>query len=153
MAQPIAFTDTSGRFQLPFLFAGQAQKEFFVNEAHALTDMLLHTTILGELAGPPSESVDGDIWLVASGAIGEWACHDGDLAGRQAGLWKFITPRDGMRIFDSSIGQFALHSGGWVRAAPPTIPATGQTVDSELRDAFDQLIEALRNAGIFPVTE
>lgn len=153
MTQPISFTDSSPRFSLPFLFAGQAQKEFFVNEAHALTDILLHTAVNGEAASPPTESVDGDIWIVAESATGSWAGHDGQLAGLQAGIWKFAVPTDGMRIFDKATGQFALHLGEWTRVTAPTVPISGQTVDSELRVAFDQLIEALRNAGIFPATE
>ncbi len=153
MAQPIEFTDSSGRFLLPFLFAGQTQKEFFVNEAHALTDILLHTATQGERAAPPTESLDGDIWLVADGATGEWVGHEGELAGLQAGVWRFVEPKDGMRIFDNSSGQFSVYSNGWIRPTTPTAPTAGQTVDVELRAAFDQLIEALRNAGIFPVTE
>lgn len=151
MTQPIEFTDSSARFNLPFLFAGQAQKEFFVNEAHALADMLLHTAVNGEIADPPSDSSDGDIWIVATNATGIWSGREGQLAGLQAGVWKFVVPNDGMRIFDQTTGQFVVHSGGWIRSVPPTAPDTGQTVDSELRVAFGQLIEALRNAGIFPV--
>lgn len=153
MTQPIEFTDSSGRFRLPFLFAGQSQKEFFVNEAHALADILLHTAILGEQAAPPTESVDGDNWLVADSAAGDWAGHDGALAGMQAGVWKFVTPKDGMRLFDNSTGQFITYSNGWIRPTTPTVPTAGHTVDVELRAALEQLIEALRNAGIFPVTE
>lgn len=153
MTQPIEFTNSSPRFKLPFLFAGQAQKEFFVNEAHALADILLHTCVKGEAPSPPSESVDGDIWIVAPAATDEWEGRDGQLAGLQAGAWKFAAPSAGMRIFDQATGQFIVNLGGWIRAEPPTNPDSGQTVDSELRTAFAQLIEALRNAGIFAVPE
>ena len=132
MTQPIEFTDSSGRFHLPFLFAGQAQKEFFVNEAHALTDILLHTAVLGEQLEPPSGSVDGDVWLVADSAIGEWAGHDGELAGMQGGVWKFVPPADGMRVFDSSAMQFIVYSNGWTRPTTPTDPP--RVVEADIID-------------------
>lgn len=153
MTDPIAFTDSSARFKLPFLFAGQAQKEFFVNEAHALTDMLLHTAVIGERASPPSESADGDIWIVANGADGQWAGYDNYLAGQQGGVWKFIPPVVGMRVFDQSSGQFTVYSDSWIRPNAPVTPDSGATVDSDMRAAFGLLIQALRNAGIFSATE
>ena len=38
MTTPINFTTTTGRFNLPLLFAAQAQKEVYVNEALAIVD-------------------------------------------------------------------------------------------------------------------
>lgn len=135
------------------MLAGQAQKEFFVNEAHALTDILLHTAVIGERASPPSESADGDIWIVANGADGQWAGYDNYLAGQQGGVWKFIPPVVGMRVFDQSSGQFTVYSDSWIRPNAPVTPDSGATVDSDMRAAFGLLIQALRNAGIFSATE
>ncbi len=42
MSDPVQFEGATPRFALPLLFAGQAQKEFFVNEALLRADMVLH---------------------------------------------------------------------------------------------------------------
>lgn len=73
MSDPFLFDSTTPRFGLPLLFAGQAQKEAFVNEAHALADALIHCAVEGEATAPPGAPVDGTSWLVGSPATGD--CH------------------------------------------------------------------------------
>ena len=152
MTDPLSFTPSTPRFALPLLFAGQSQKEVFVNEAHALIDALLHPACEAELAAPPADPQDGQAWLVAEGAAGEWAGQDGKLAARAAGNWLFASPRDGMRLFDRSTGQTLLYEGGWRRPAAPVVPTAGAVVDAEARDAIANLIAALIEGGIFPAT-
>src|SRR6187431_3252474 len=105
MPDPIAFTSASPRFGLPLLFAGQAQKEFFVNEAHALADALLHPAIQGEANTPPATPAEGDTWLVGGAPTGAWTDHPGKLASFQAGAWIYAAPRDGMKVLEIPTGQ------------------------------------------------
>lgn len=149
MSDPISFTSATPRFALPLLFAGQSQKEFYVNEAHALTDALLHAACEGEAVDPPATPTEGDAWLVAAGATGDWAGEDGKLASRQAGNWLYAAPTDGMRLFDRSTGQMLLYRNGWQRPAPPASPSGGAIIDAEARAAIADLISALASAGIF----
>ena len=150
MTDPISFTSTTPRYGLPLLFAGQSQKEFYVNEAHALTDALLHPACEGEASDPPPTPSEGETWLVAAGATGDWAGADGKIASRQSGNWLFSTPGDGMRLLDRSTGQMLLYRGGWQRPSVPAAPTGGTTVDAEARAVVADLITALASAGIFP---
>jgi hypothetical protein len=149
MTDPLSYPAVTPRHALPLLFPGQAQKEAFVNAAHALADSLLHPAIEGEAAAPPASPDDGECWLVAAGASGEFAGKEGQLACRQAGVWLFAAPVTGMRAFDRSSGQHVLFADGWRRETPPAPVTGGATVDSEARAALDALVAALRRCGIF----
>ena len=150
MSEPFAFDSLTPRMALPLLFAAQAQKEFFHNEALARIDALLHAAIEGEENCPPSEAVEGQCWLVGSQPSGAWKGCSGSLAIRQSGQWLFATPVDGMRIFDKGVGQFIVFSGTWQKPASIEEPSCGLYVDSEARAAIGALITALRASGILP---
>jgi len=136
MSDPILFDSASPRFGLPLLFAGQAQKEAFVNEAHALTDALLHCAIEGEATAPPATPVEGTNWLIGAPATGAWAGREGKLACRQAGNWLFVNPQDGMRIVDRSTGQERRYLASWLAPVAPAEPFGGSVVDAEAREAI-----------------
>jgi hypothetical protein len=128
--------------------AAQAQKEFFVNEAHALADMLLHAAVAGEADDPPAAPADGECWLVGTSPTGDWAGHAGELAGCQSGSWLFAQPVEGMRVVDTALGRQRIYLGGWQDATAVPVPAGGTTVDSEARTAIAGLIAALVANGI-----
>lgn len=149
MPDPIAFTSASPRYGLPLLFSGQAQREFFVNEAHALADALLHPAIEGTTDTPPTTPEDGECWLVGDTPSGAWADHAGHLAAWQVGTWVFAVPRDGLSLLDRSTGQTIRFLGDWQRPATPATPSGGTTVDSEARTAIANLVAALVTGGFF----
>lgn len=148
MSDPIHFTSASPRFALPLLFAGQAQKEFFVNEALCRTDALLHPAVEGEADEPPATPEDGESWLIGADPVGAWSGRAGHFASFQAGSWVFAAPRDGMRVLDRSTGQHILYRGGWLRPAAPAAPEGGATIDGEARAAISALLAALVAGGI-----
>ena len=150
MPDPITFDSTSPRFALPLLFAGQAQKEAFVNEAHARTDALMHCAIEGEAAAPPTTPIEGTNWLVAASPTGTWAGQAGKIACRQAGNWLFIEPRDGMVLLNRANGQQRRYFASWLAPTVPAGPSGGSTIDAEARTAIAALVAALRTAGVFP---
>lgn len=150
MTTPIAFESATPRFGLPLLFVGQAQKEVFVNEAHVLTDALLHCAVAGEASAPPASPADGECWLVAADPSGAWAGHSGKIACHHAGNWLFVAPRDGMRVLNRTTGQDRRHHGTWLAPEAPPAPTGGTVVDTEARSAIMTLVSRLRDAGIFP---
>ncbi len=162
-------TDMSDRFALPYLSAGQAQKEVTHNEALAIIDMLLHARAeSAALAAPPGVVADGACWIVAAGGSGAWAGHDGDLACRTSGGWRFVAPRAGMRVAVADDGLTLVHDGaGWgvdpvqpdgfhlggeriigPRAGAVADPSGGGVIDSEARAALTQLLGILRDHGL-----
>lgn len=132
------------------MLAGQSQKEFFINNALARIDALLVPTVLGSLQNPPINAGEGDVYRVISGATGEWSGKDGQLALRIADSWEFASPTTGMRIFDEEVGKAIHFNTTWKEANAPASPSGGGFVDLEARAAIDGLIQALRNAGLFP---
>ena len=73
--------DQTARFALPLLAPGQAQKEWFHNEALQRADMLLCPVIEGPaVATPPANPTTGTCYLIAGGATGAWTGQDGSVA-------------------------------------------------------------------------
>ena len=149
MTMPNDFTSTTARHALPFLFPGQAQREFFVNESLARIDMLLHPSIKGEAASPPSDPVEGDCYVVASGGEGEWAGRDHQIAGWSGGSWTFAEPREGMVVRDLTTASSLVYTGTWTRPQAPAEPSGGSVIDAEARTAIGEVVAILRQFGLF----
>lgn len=147
MSEPL-FDSSTPRFSFPLLFAGQAQKEGFINEVTARLDALLFPIVEDVLAAPPAAALDGQSWIVGNDPTDAWAGRSGHIASRQAGNWLFAPPIFGMRVFDKSTGQNMYFRGTWVFAARPTTPVGGVTIDNESRAAISAIIAALVAAGI-----
>ncbi|QJR01488.1 DUF2793 domain-containing protein [Sphingobium yanoikuyae] len=161
--------ETSDRWALPLLHAGQAQKEIMHNEALARIDMLLHGVAeSADLAVPPTAPVAGQCWIVAAGASGAWAGRQEHVAGWTEGGWRFVAPRAGLRLAVTDRGHAMVHDGtAWrddavrsegfyvagqqiVGARQPAItgPTGGTTVDSESRGAIAAILAALQAHGL-----
>jgi hypothetical protein len=82
---------------LPLIEAAQAQKHVTHNEALVALDALAHLYLLDrDLAAPPVSPADGDAYLVASAASGDWAGQDGNIAYPIDGAWRFHAPFKGL---------------------------------------------------------
>jgi hypothetical protein len=162
-------TDLSHRYELPFIAAGQAQKEVTHNEAIALIDTLLHLSVVSmSMSAPPAGPLAGAAWIVGTSPTAEWAGHATDIASFGDGGWRFVTPVAGCLAWVADLGLFAVRTdGGWMSDAwparalriggadmlAPAAPAIlstagGTTVDTEARATILSILNVLRYMGL-----
>lgn len=114
--------DQTARLDLPLIVSGQALKHVTHNEALARLDLLVQPVVASaSLAIPPASPIEGEAFLVPSGASGTWAGHADEIAAWQAGDWTFCEPAPGWQVFDQTTGTLKVFAGG----AWTTIAATG----------------------------
>ncbi len=138
------------RFSLPLLAAGQAHKELFHNEALTLLDLLTDISVL-EISDDPAllTPAAGDCWLIGSSPLAEWEDYSDHIAGWSAGGWRFISPRESMRIFIANIGGLAVfRNGAWQVAEQVFSPAGGSVIDNEARTAIESILASLQTFGL-----
>ncbi|MGD9810033.1 MAG: DUF2793 domain-containing protein [Sphingobium sp.] len=164
--------DKSDRFSLPLLLAGQAQKEVTHNEALTVIDMLLHARAeSAALSFPPGSPAMGQCWIIAAGATGAWAGHDGELACMTVGGWRFAVPSAGIQVIVADTGVTLVHDGiGWspsnvrpdgyyvsgnriigARQTAIADPVGGSVTDTEARAAILQILSMLRSHGLIDI--
>ncbi|MFN3131983.1 DUF2793 domain-containing protein [Roseibium sp.] len=102
------------RLALPLLAAAQAQKHVTHNEALLTLDALSQPVVQSrDLTAPPAAN-EGDLFLIAPGATGDWAGRDGELAEWRNGVWAFYAPFKGLTIHVLAEGlDLRFLSGAW----------------------------------------
>lgn len=138
------------RFSLPILAVAQAQKEMTHNEALVLIDALIQATVeAGPQADPPMEVAEGKCWLIGADATGAWTGQEDRIGLWTAGGWRFIAPREGMRVRRSADGAWLTFDAGlWNEPAMVANPDGGSTIDVEARMAIKVLISTLSTQGL-----
>src|SRR5260221_14705014 len=88
----------SARLGLALLSAGQAQKEFFHNEALQTLDLLTAAAVEeGPRNSPPATPSLGTCYIVGNAPTGDWAGKSQCLAGFTSGGCGYVDPVDRMR--------------------------------------------------------
>ena len=138
--------DPTTNLELLLLEEGQASAEIKVNESMVRLDTLVQLSVIDrDLTVAPVSPAEGDTYLVASGATGEWATHDGELA-IYIGGWKYLPVLPGWRIWiadelvlimwnGTSYATINTATPGTVgtlelteKSADPSAPPAGQSV-------------------------
>jgi hypothetical protein len=148
MSEPFIFSSTTPTARLPLLVPGQAQKEFFLNQALSILDALCPQAVVASQGAPPAAIADSACFRVTSPASEGWAGNEDHLAIGIGGDWHFVASREGMQVFDADAGHWLVFRSGWRAAVAPVIAEGGSLIDTEARAALAQLIEALHHLGI-----
>lgn len=97
---------------LPYLAAAQAQKHVTVNEALDALDGLVQLSVISAgLNAPPGSPVEGDRYIVASGATSAWAGWDASVAQFSGGAWHRLIPQSGWLAWNAASGKLLLWTG------------------------------------------
>lgn len=157
------------RLNTPYIISTQSQKEVTHNMALNMLDALVQSVVeTATLSVPPVSPVEGGLWLVGSGATGDWASHDNELAQFIGGVWQFHLPFEGMLVWlkdDDVMARYVagLWQKGVVTANRVEISgqqilgvqqtaigdaAGGATIDAEARTALNGLLAACRAHGL-----
>lgn len=99
---------------LPYIVQGQAQKEVTHNQALNVLDGVVQLSAKNRTTTtPPGSPVEGDRWIVGTGATGAWAGKDGQIALWTDASWKFIPPLAGWVCFIEDEGLAVYAGGAW----------------------------------------
>ena len=105
-------SDATTHLLLPYILAAQAQKHVTHNEALRILDGLVQLSVLDrDLTAPPGSPADGDRYIVASGATGDWAGWDLNVALWTDGAWLRLPPRTGWRAWVEDEGVLLVYDG------------------------------------------
>lgn len=132
--------------ELPLLAAAQAQKHVTHNEAVLRLDVTVQLSVKDrDLTAPPGSPSDGDRYIAAPGATGDWAGWDLNVAWYGDGVWTKLVPRAGWIAYVEDEGLVLIHNGtGWVKlpaaigtwqvlaASAVAAPHTGNTTETTL---------------------
>lgn len=157
------------RLALPFLTPGQAQKEFFHNEALQTLDMLVAAAVEEPpRTSPPASPALGASYIVGSAPTGAWVGKAQCLAAFSSGGWRFVSPFEGLSAYIRTTGVWALYrAGAWElgslrgtsvviggqqvvgsRAAAISSASGGATIDTQARAVIDQILTTMRQHGL-----
>ena len=103
--------------QMPLLAAAQAQKHVTHNDALLRLDAVVQLSVKDrDLTSPPGSPSDGDRYIPASGASGDWQDWDFNIAWYVDGVWTKLVPRGGWIAFVEDEGLVLIHDGtNWVK--------------------------------------
>lgn len=153
-------SDQSPILNLPYILPAQAQKHVSHNEALRILDAIVQLSVESRTLGvPPASPAEGARYIVAAGAVGDWAGKEGQLALYADGLWGFFAPQPGWQAWVVADAAAVVYDGaGWTATgggggggggAISTLPELGisATADSTNRLSVSSPATLFNHAG------
>ncbi len=136
------------RLAMPYLVAGQAQKEITHNDALNDVDALAQISVINRTtAAPPVSPLEGDSYIIASGATGTWAGNTNAVATYYSG-WRMKPAKAGWVAYVQAEGTFFVFDGSaWL---PFKAIATPSRVGNTFAFLGDSRVSAQFNDGSTP---
>ena len=123
---------TTTNFSIPEIQANQAQKHVTANESFTVIDAAMDRTVISSaIATPPGSPTEGDKYIVAATATGDWLAKENQIACFIDATWIFFTPKEGWEFFDLNTSAMVRFNGTtW------TLPAIDSISLSSIDAAF-----------------
>ncbi len=132
--------DFSPNLTLPYVLPNQAQKHVTVNESLRRLDAVTQIHVASRTdAVPPVTPVEGESFIPAAGASGDWAGLDGQLVCFQDGAWAAFPPKTGWQAFITEENGLVVFDGtDWVSAGDTLgeISLLGINASADLTNRF-----------------
>lgn len=111
---------TTPRFTVTLLIEGQQGGEVLVNELINKIERLLHPAVEDDdLTAPPGSPSEGDMYIPAATATGDWAGQEGNLAVYQNAGWVFEAAFEGLTAWVKDENVLKAYNGtSWVTVGP-----------------------------------
>lgn len=104
-------SEATPKLGLPYIVLSQAQKEVTHNSSLNSLDALLQPSAESATLTAPPTGVEGNLYIVGTGATGAWAGQDNNLAQYIGGAWVFYTPRKGWLIYVGAVDKYYSYRG------------------------------------------
>lgn len=132
---------TTPRLSITTLILRQSNAEITVNSALNLLDTFAAGVNVKDrdLTAPPGSPVDGDVYIPAATATGDWAGQEGDFAVYFNG-WLFVTPAEGMTAYIADEDKWLVYDGTNWNESPVSVE-TGVAAAGATQGAATQLTE------------
>ena len=103
----------TSKMNMPLIAADQSQKHVTHNEALNIIDAFTHPSVINRTrTSPPGSPTEGDQYIIAASATGDWVGHDYEVTTYQNGAWVFFEPYIGMHAWIQDEGvDVNIHCG------------------------------------------
>ena len=128
-------SDTTTILNLPFILPAQAQKHVTHNEALKRLDVVTQLSVKSRSLSAPPLAQDGDRYIVADAASGDWAGKEGWIAHMDSGAWQFIAPGTGWRCWVEDENTLLASDGtGWSGLSLGIVPELGIATSADAQN-------------------